>query len=242
MAAEEKGDSFIDRIDCVSQKSYHLPVQVTTLRLTKDNYLHWFAAITMAIANRGWISYINGKKKQPTKIDPYWETWYLEDNQDEFEGIQSQILNSGEVSNIEDVYSKVEANEQRQLVVVGQDTSKTMFIAQSAMKNSHGKNPGGKKVVDYTGEKKKITANQIRELDAYLSRMDVHKDEPSDDVKINHALSVTGNEGLLASHLKEQHQLYLLQWSLHLEKSLMVDHERGLVAEYIPMGDPDTYS
>ncbi|KAF3772114.1 hypothetical protein EJ110_NYTH58722 [Nymphaea thermarum] len=35
---------------------------------------------------------------------------------DEFEGVRSQILNSGEVSSIEDVYSVVEAEEQRRLV------------------------------------------------------------------------------------------------------------------------------
>ncbi|KAF3773009.1 hypothetical protein EJ110_NYTH54393 [Nymphaea thermarum] len=36
---------------------------------------------------------------------------------DEFEGVRSQILNSGEVSSIDDVYSRVEAEEQRRLVI-----------------------------------------------------------------------------------------------------------------------------
>ncbi|KAF3777057.1 hypothetical protein EJ110_NYTH46930 [Nymphaea thermarum] len=42
--------------------------------------------------------------------------FFLAGLNDEFEGVRSQILNSGEVSSIEDVYSCVEVEEQRRLV------------------------------------------------------------------------------------------------------------------------------
>ncbi|KAF3782552.1 hypothetical protein EJ110_NYTH16693 [Nymphaea thermarum] len=37
-------------------------IQVTTIRLTKENYLQWSATITMGIAGRGRIAYVNGRK------------------------------------------------------------------------------------------------------------------------------------------------------------------------------------
>lgn len=39
------------------------------MKLTKENYLHWTATITMGIASKGLIEYINGKKRQPNKND-----------------------------------------------------------------------------------------------------------------------------------------------------------------------------
>ncbi|KAF3778517.1 hypothetical protein EJ110_NYTH43311 [Nymphaea thermarum] len=56
-------------------------IQVTTICLTKDNYLQWYAAITMGIAGSGRIAYVNGKKVEPPKTSPALDTWFLEDNQ-----------------------------------------------------------------------------------------------------------------------------------------------------------------
>nr|VVW53386.1 unnamed protein product [Nymphaea colorata] len=73
-------------------------------------------------------------------------TWHCHDNQmqyvakewenriflflvglnDEFENIRSQILNSEESFSIEDVYSHVEAEEQRRLVPLGEEGSHTL--------------------------------------------------------------------------------------------------------------------
>lgn len=58
----------------------NIPVQVATINLTKENYLHWYATITIGITGHGRIGYVNGKKKQPSKNDLMWTTWYLEDN------------------------------------------------------------------------------------------------------------------------------------------------------------------
>ncbi|KAF3772098.1 hypothetical protein EJ110_NYTH58789, partial [Nymphaea thermarum] len=65
----------------VAPKSENLPVQVTSTRLTKDNYLSWSAALEIGITSRGRLSYITGAKPAPSKSDPQWENWALEDSQ-----------------------------------------------------------------------------------------------------------------------------------------------------------------
>ncbi|KAF3771704.1 hypothetical protein EJ110_NYTH59760 [Nymphaea thermarum] len=62
-------------------KSENLPVQVTSIRLTKDNYLSWSAALEIGITSRGRLPYITGDKPTPNKSDPQWATWALEDSQ-----------------------------------------------------------------------------------------------------------------------------------------------------------------
>ncbi|MFV0960705.1 hypothetical protein QML37_30285, partial [Klebsiella pneumoniae] len=56
-------------------------VQVTTIRLTKDNYMSWSAAMSMGIAGRGRIAYINGKKTVSHETSSDWDQWFLEDSQ-----------------------------------------------------------------------------------------------------------------------------------------------------------------
>ncbi|KAF3782467.1 hypothetical protein EJ110_NYTH34295 [Nymphaea thermarum] len=70
-----------DRVDVEASKTENIHVQVTTIRLTKDNYLHWSAAITMGIVGWGQITYVNGKKTEPLEASPAWDMWFLEDNQ-----------------------------------------------------------------------------------------------------------------------------------------------------------------
>ncbi|KAF3777053.1 hypothetical protein EJ110_NYTH46914 [Nymphaea thermarum] len=62
-------------------KSENLSVQVTSIRLTKDNYLSWSAALEIGITSRGRLPYITGEKPTPSKTDPQWATWALEDSQ-----------------------------------------------------------------------------------------------------------------------------------------------------------------
>ncbi|KAF3775651.1 hypothetical protein EJ110_NYTH49941 [Nymphaea thermarum] len=54
---------------------------VTSIRLTKDNYLSWSAALEIGITSRGRLSYITSDKPAPLKSDPQWATWALEDRQ-----------------------------------------------------------------------------------------------------------------------------------------------------------------
>ncbi|KAF3771594.1 hypothetical protein EJ110_NYTH60078 [Nymphaea thermarum] len=148
-------------------KSENVSVQVTSIRLNKDNF-SWSAALEIGITSRGRLPYITGEKPAPSKTDPGWATWALKDSQvkgdlsvasfyaalktkweeldyhvnddwkrgsdhemywqkewmdrtfifperlhDEFESIMSQILNCDEIPGIEDVYARVESEEQR---------------------------------------------------------------------------------------------------------------------------------
>ncbi|KAF3774102.1 hypothetical protein EJ110_NYTH53898 [Nymphaea thermarum] len=54
---------------------------VTPIRLTKDNYLSWSAALEIRITSRGRLPYITGDKPAPSKTDPQWANWALEDSQ-----------------------------------------------------------------------------------------------------------------------------------------------------------------
>lgn len=53
---------FSDFSDLKSIKSEDIPVQVMTIRLTKENYSTQFVAISLGIISGCRISYINGKK------------------------------------------------------------------------------------------------------------------------------------------------------------------------------------
>ncbi|KAF3778166.1 hypothetical protein EJ110_NYTH44024 [Nymphaea thermarum] len=64
-----------------ASKAENVPIQVTSIRLTKDNYLSWSAALEIGITSRGRLSYITGDKPAPLKSDPQWATWALEDSQ-----------------------------------------------------------------------------------------------------------------------------------------------------------------
>ncbi|KAF3772212.1 hypothetical protein EJ110_NYTH58481 [Nymphaea thermarum] len=62
-------------------KSENVPVQVTSIRLNKDNYLSWSAVLEIGITSRGRLPYITGEKPAPSKTEPRWATWALEDSQ-----------------------------------------------------------------------------------------------------------------------------------------------------------------
>ncbi|KAF3783368.1 hypothetical protein EJ110_NYTH32050 [Nymphaea thermarum] len=76
-------------LDVGSTRMDNVPVQVTTIQLNKENYLRWSAAITVGIAGRGRIAYVNGRKVEPVEGSIAWDTWYLEDNQ-----VKMWIINS----------------------------------------------------------------------------------------------------------------------------------------------------
>ncbi|KAF3777418.1 hypothetical protein EJ110_NYTH45841 [Nymphaea thermarum] len=79
-------DAVIPKIDDAldtgsNTKSENLPVHVTSIRLNKDNYLSWSAALEIGITSRGRLHYITGERPAPSKTDPQWATWALEDSQ-----------------------------------------------------------------------------------------------------------------------------------------------------------------
>uniref|UniRef100_A0A5K1C335 Retrotransposon Copia-like N-terminal domain-containing protein n=1 Tax=Nymphaea colorata TaxID=210225 RepID=A0A5K1C335_9MAGN len=55
-------------------KTENVPAQVITLRLTKENYFLWSAAMTMGIAARGRIAFIDGRNLEPAKASGVWDT------------------------------------------------------------------------------------------------------------------------------------------------------------------------
>ncbi|KAF3773578.1 hypothetical protein EJ110_NYTH55027 [Nymphaea thermarum] len=75
--------------DVGSTRTDHVPVQVTTIQLNKENYSRWSAAITMGILGRGRIAYVNGRKVEHVEGSMAWDTWFLEDNQ-----VKAWIVNS----------------------------------------------------------------------------------------------------------------------------------------------------
>ncbi|KAF3785294.1 hypothetical protein EJ110_NYTH27919 [Nymphaea thermarum] len=171
-------------------KSENLPVHVTSIRLNKDNYLSWSAALEIGITSRGRLHYITGERPASSKTDPQWATWALEDSKvwiissvsadiqplilrksaaydmwtvlarmyghqalywekewmdrtfiflgglhDEFESIQSQILNCDEIPRIEEVYACVESEEQRRQIMhidPNQGKSPTAFVSHTS--------------------------------------------------------------------------------------------------------------
>ncbi|KAF3776023.1 hypothetical protein EJ110_NYTH38918 [Nymphaea thermarum] len=64
----------------IAPKSENLPVQVTPIRLTKDNSL--LVRCPRDWDNEPWSSplYITGDKPAPSKTDPQWANWALEDS------------------------------------------------------------------------------------------------------------------------------------------------------------------
>lgn len=69
MAEKDKIDGCVDQMELGAMKSESLPIQVTTVRLTKDDNLRWSAVITMESAGHSHILYINGNK-QPVDMGP----------------------------------------------------------------------------------------------------------------------------------------------------------------------------
>ncbi|KAF3779034.1 hypothetical protein EJ110_NYTH34942 [Nymphaea thermarum] len=174
---------------------------------------------------------------QALHIAQEWENkvyLFLAGLNDEFEGVRSQILSFGEVSSIEDVYSVVEAKEQRRLVTneskrdLGLSHERSALVSRGPgglarpprrcthckktghtvdyywdlhpdKKGNRGRSSSGKthvpEVPKSNGEKLSISADQLRELRAYLGRIDVNKIETSEEAKANHALAVIGDKG-----------------------------------------------
>ncbi|KAF3772704.1 hypothetical protein EJ110_NYTH57215 [Nymphaea thermarum] len=258
--------------DVGSTRAENVPVQVTTIQLNKENYIRWSAAITLGIAGRGCIAYVNGRKVEPVEGSIAWDTWYLEDNQvkmwiinsvssdiqplilrkktardmwvilehmvflflsslnDDYENIRSQILNSDESFSIEDVYARVEAEEQRKLISSDRKgEEQSAFVSRASVgssrssrkcthckklghtidfcwdlhpekKNSKGR-PSASKQREFSatgpGDRKgSFSAEQLRELRAYLSQADGGQTEKSDDVldKDKEDISVEAHE------------------------------------------------
>ena len=54
------------------------PVQITAIRLDRDNYLRWSQSVRMYIRGRGKLGYRTGDKKATATEDPTYVTWDAE--------------------------------------------------------------------------------------------------------------------------------------------------------------------
>ncbi|KAF3775984.1 hypothetical protein EJ110_NYTH49154, partial [Nymphaea thermarum] len=290
MAASSSSTINIDQNEIRAYRTESVPIQVTTICLTKENYLKWSVAITMGIAGRCRIAYVNGSKVEPATNRMAWDTWFLEDNQAKtwiVNSVSSDIqtlilckktardvwiilkqmygqkkrkvhvyqlmkdvyaLRQRDLSvadfyaalkskwflimkSIEDVYSCVEAEEQRRLVSTWGKRDHISYNERSALvsrgpgsapkplrhykktdhtvdfcwdlhpekRGNRGRSSNGKTTVSEETKssegKASIFAKQIRELRAYLGRIDVNQVEASDEKKANHALAIVGDKG-----------------------------------------------
>ncbi|KAF3786786.1 hypothetical protein EJ110_NYTH24686 [Nymphaea thermarum] len=89
MAASSSSTVNTNQTELGAYRSKNVLVQVITLHLTKENYFTWSAAMTMGIAGRGRIAYIDGRNPEPARTSGVWDTWFLEDNQ-----VKTWIVNS----------------------------------------------------------------------------------------------------------------------------------------------------
>lgn len=55
-------------------------VQIITIRLKGDNYLHWFQSFWLYICGGGKIGYLTDEKNAHTKIDLSFATWDAENS------------------------------------------------------------------------------------------------------------------------------------------------------------------
>lgn len=62
-------------------RTENILVQVTTILLTKGNYLNWSITITIGIVGWGKYNYIASLMPSLAWTDPSWATWFLKDNQ-----------------------------------------------------------------------------------------------------------------------------------------------------------------
>ncbi|KAF3776837.1 hypothetical protein EJ110_NYTH30217 [Nymphaea thermarum] len=81
--------STVNQTEIGGVRTENIPMQVINLRLTKENYFSWSPAMTMGIAARDRMTYIDGSNPEPARTSGVWRTWFLEDNQ-----VKTWIVNS----------------------------------------------------------------------------------------------------------------------------------------------------
>ncbi|KAF3789192.1 hypothetical protein EJ110_NYTH09843 [Nymphaea thermarum] len=215
---------------------YQLMRDVYSLRQGTRSVAEFYAALKSKWEDLDYHSDLTWKcpQDQLQYMTKEWENrvfLFLSGLNDDYENIRSQILNSDESFSIEDVYARVEAEEQRKLVSgdrKGEEQSAFVNCASvessrssrkcthckklghtvdfcwdlhPEKKNGRGRPSGSKQPVSsVTGpgdRKASFSAEQLRELRAYLSQVDGGQTEKSDDVKGNQALAVSGTEEYL---------------------------------------------
>ncbi|KAF3789064.1 hypothetical protein EJ110_NYTH19663 [Nymphaea thermarum] len=158
--------------DATSARSDHVPVQVATVQLNRENYSRWSPPITMGIAGRGRIAYVNGRKVEPAKDNVYSRVEAEE---------QRRLLSSGRKGEEQSAYvSRAPVGTPRSsrkcthCKKVGH-TRDFCWDLHPEKKDSRGRPSSGKKLISSATSdgKGSISAKQIRELRAHLSKFDI---------------------------------------------------------------------
>ena len=66
-----------------------LAIQITTIRLNGDNFLHWLRSVRLYIRGQGTISYITREKTVQKLDNPFFATW-----NDENSMVMTWVVNS----------------------------------------------------------------------------------------------------------------------------------------------------
>ncbi|KAF3780462.1 hypothetical protein EJ110_NYTH39182 [Nymphaea thermarum] len=203
-----------DQPDVGTVRTDNVLVQVTTIWLTKENYLRWSAAITMGIAGRGRIAYVNGRKVEPAVDSMAWDTWFLEDNQ-----VKTWIVNSVSSDIQTPILRKKTARDMWIILEQMYGQKKRKVCVYQLMKEVYALRQGDLSVADFYAALKskwedldyhsdvtwscpqdqmqymaKEWENRIRQLRAYLSQIDVGQADTSDEAKVNQALAISGEQ------------------------------------------------
>uniref|UniRef100_A0A5K1BBH1 Uncharacterized protein n=1 Tax=Nymphaea colorata TaxID=210225 RepID=A0A5K1BBH1_9MAGN len=121
-------------------------MQVITLRLTKENYFLWSPAMTMGIAGRGRMAYIDGSNPEPARTSDVWHTWFLEDNQ-----VKTWIVNSVSADIQPLILQKKTARDMWVVLEQMYGQKKTAIRTYQVMKTVYGIRQGNSSVAEYYG-------------------------------------------------------------------------------------------
>ncbi|KAF3775818.1 hypothetical protein EJ110_NYTH46492 [Nymphaea thermarum] len=135
---------------------------VINLRLTKENYFSWSPAMTMGIAGRGRMAYIDGSNPEPARTSGAWHTWFLEDNQ-----VKTWIVNSVSADIQPLILRKKTVRDMWVVLEQMHEQKKTAIRTYQIMKTVYGLRQGNSSVADYYGA-----------LKAKWEELDYHSDIP----------------------------------------------------------------
>ncbi|KAF3784483.1 KINESIN-13A Kinesin-13A [Nymphaea thermarum] len=130
--------------------------------LTKENYFSWSPAMTMGIAGRGRMAYINGSNPEPARTSGVCHAWFLEDNQ-----VKTWIVNSVS-ADIQPLILRKKTAKDMWVVLEQMFGQKKMAIrTYQIMKTVYGLRQGNSSVAEYYGA-----------LKAKWEELDYHSDIP----------------------------------------------------------------
>ncbi|KAF3783760.1 hypothetical protein EJ110_NYTH31369 [Nymphaea thermarum] len=220
MAASSSSTVNTNQTEIGAYRSENVPVQVITLRLTKENYFTWSAAMTMGIAGCGRIAYIDGRNPEPARTSGVWDTWFLEDNQ-----VKTWIVNSVSADLQPLILRKKTARDMWVILKQMYGQKKTVIRTYQVMKTVYGIRQGNSSIADYYGALKANMDDVYSYIEAEEQRRLVTTEGKRDLMPCHErsALVSRGPGGNIRSlrrctHCKKTGHTVDYCWDLHPEK------------------------